>query len=136
MPLRSRLFAGDRDLEACLVRDSAHLTRGTRGDHVAKIQAVVMFLDQSTIDEAEIKSKTYGSSTAAAVLAYKQKRKIINFTYQKQADDIVGKMTIKALDDELLSRQADHLVGGGNGQCTVEAPIAPSLKTRSLVGRE
>jgi hypothetical protein len=136
MPLKSRIFAGDRALEACLVNDRAHVTRGAQGDHVSKIQAVVTFLDRSTISEAEIKSKAYGSSTAAAVLAYKQKRQIINFTYQRQADDIVGKVTIKALDDELMSRQADHLVGGGTGQCTVQAPIVPSLKTRSLVGRK
>ena len=31
-------------------------------------------------------------STASAVLAYKQKRRIINFTYQTQADDIVGRL--------------------------------------------
>jgi len=136
MPLRSRIFAGDRALEACLVKDSAHVTRGAQGDHVSKIQAVVVFLDRSTINDAEIKSKAYGPSTAAAVLAYKQKRRIINSTYQTQADDIVGKMTIKALDDELLSRQADHLVGGDTGQCTVEAPVLPSLKTPSLVGRK
>jgi hypothetical protein len=136
MPLRSRLFAGDPALEACLVKDSAHVTRGSQGDHVSKIQGVVMFLDGSTINEAEINSKTYGSSTAAAVLAYKQKRRIINFSYQKQADDIVGKMTIKALDDELVTRQADHLVGGSTGQCTVQAPTVPSLKTRSVAGRK
>ncbi len=136
MPLRSRIFAGDLSLEACLVKDSAHVTRGAQGDHVSKIQGVVMFLDGSTINETEIKSKAYGPSTAAAVLAYKQKRRIINSTYQNQADDIVGKMTIKALDDELLSRQADHLVGGGDGQCTVQAPLVPALKTPSLVGRK
>ncbi len=79
MPLRSRTFAGDPALEACLVKDTAHVLRGARGDHVAKIQGVIMFLDGSTINEAEIQSKTYGASTAAAVLAYKQKRKIINF---------------------------------------------------------
>lgn len=36
------------------------------------------------------------------MLAYKQKRLIINFTYQTKADDIVGKMTITALDAEML----------------------------------
>jgi hypothetical protein len=129
MPLRSRIFANDPALEACLVQDSAHVTRGARGDHVAKIQAVVTFLDRSTIDAAEIAAKTYGPSTAAAVLAYKRKRNIINPAYQTQADDIVGKMTIKALDDELLTRQVDHAPPSGTPPCPVQTPILPSLKT-------
>ncbi len=112
------------------MKDSAHVTRGAQGDHVAKIQGVVMFLDGSTISDVEIESKTYGASTATAVLAYKRKRKIINKAYQQQADDIVGKMTIKSLDDELLSRQADHGSGGGNGECTVETVITPPLRFR------
>jgi len=37
------------------------------------------------------------------VLASKKKRRIINFTYQTQADDIVGKMTIAALDKEMVT---------------------------------
>ena len=37
----------------------------------------------------------------AAVLAFKKKRKIINRAYAQQGDDIVGKMTIKALDDDM-----------------------------------
>ena len=130
MALNSRIFAGDPALEACLVKDSAHVTRGTRGDHVAKIQAVVMFLDGSKIADVELKSKTYGPSTAAAVLAYKKKRKIINFSYQTQADDIVGKMTIQSLDDELMERQTDHAPpAGGTGQCTVRTHTIP-LKVR------
>ena len=32
----------------------------------------------------------------------KKRRQIINRAYQQQADNIVGKLTIKALDDELL----------------------------------
>jgi hypothetical protein len=130
MLLRSRLFNGDAPLEACLVKDSAHVTKGARGDHVAKIQAVVMLLDGSTISQGELDTKTYGASTAAAVLAYKRKRKIINPAYQTQADDIVGKMTIKSLDDELMQRQADHVApGAGTGRCTVQTP-AVELKAR------
>jgi hypothetical protein len=44
---------------------------------------------------------TYGPSTAAAVLKFKKKRRIINTSYQQHEDDIVGRMTIKAMDDEL-----------------------------------
>jgi hypothetical protein len=35
------------------------------------------------------------------VLAFKRRRKIINFSYQTQEDNIVGKMTIAALDREM-----------------------------------
>lgn len=101
MPLKSSTFATDERLEACLTEDSAHLTLGVRGDFVAKVQAALMFLDELKIEEQELESHTYGKSTAAAVLAFKKKRKIINTSYQQHEDDIVGKMTIKALDDEL-----------------------------------
>lgn len=127
MPLRSRTFSGDQALEACLINDSAHLTRGARGEPVAKIQAVVMFLDDALIDQGELASKTYGPSTAAAILAYKRKRNIVNQAYETQADDIVGRMTIKALDDELMLEQVDHTPPGPRTECTVDSSVtAPS----------
>jgi len=101
MPLNSDTLSGDERLEACLVDDSAHLTPGVQGDFVGKVQAALIFLDERTIDEQELNTQTYGPSTAAAVLRFKKKRKIINFAYETQEDDIVGKMTIKALDDEM-----------------------------------
>jgi hypothetical protein len=39
------------------------------------------------------------------VLAYKKKRNIINRSYQTQADNIVGKMTIAALDKEVFAKE-------------------------------
>ena len=45
----------------------------------------------------------YGPSTAAAVLAFKTRRNIINRAYQTKADNIVGRMTIAALDAEMLT---------------------------------
>src|SRR5215471_7997705 len=105
MTLKTRAFRGDPALEACLVQDTAHITRGARGDHVAKIQGVLMILDGAQISDNELTAKFYGPSTAAAVLNYKKKRKIVNTSYQTQADDIVGKMTIQKLDDELEARQ-------------------------------
>lgn len=113
MPLRSRAFANDDRLQACLVDDTAHLTLGVQGEFVAKVQAALMYLDNLTISDAELDTQTYGKSTAAAVLAFKKKRKIINYSYQQYEDDIVGKMTIKALDDELALAEnapADLLV--------------------------
>ena len=101
MPLHSDALASDERLEACLVKDSAHLTQGVRGEFVAKVQAAIMFLDDLSIDENELTTQTYGPSTASAVLKFKTKRKIINRSYQNKEDNIVGKMTIKAIDDEL-----------------------------------
>ena len=105
MPLRSHALAGDERLEACLVSDPAHLTRGAQGEYVAKVQAALAYLDGLLIDDLEVEAQTYGESTAAAVLAFKKKRKIINFSYQSKEDDIVGKMTIKALDKELAAAE-------------------------------
>lgn len=109
MALKSKALAGDERLEACLVKDSAHLTPGTQGEFVAKVQAAVMYLDELTIDEQELDTQTYGPSTAAAVLAFKKKRKIINYSYEKHEDNIVGKMTIKAIDDELAAAEKEPM---------------------------
>ena len=102
MPLVSKTFQGDGKLEACLVNDSAHITQGAVGEHVSKIQTALLLLDASKIENDERVATHYGASTAAAVLAYKRKRQIINRSYQAQADNIVGKMTISALDREMF----------------------------------
>lgn len=39
------------------------------------------------------------------MLTFKRARKIINFSYQTQADDIVGKLTIAALDKEVKAKE-------------------------------
>src|SRR5262245_36065913 len=103
MPLRSKLFRTDRRLEACLVEDRAHVLLGAMGDHVAKLQAALSLVDGSTIDPAGRSGKRYGRSTAAAVLSFKTKRSIVNRAYQTKPDDIVGKLTIAALDDEVFA---------------------------------
>jgi peptidoglycan hydrolase-like protein with peptidoglycan-binding domain len=95
------LFKGDKKLEACLVHDSAHVTQGHQGEHVSKIQSALLTLNAARLDDDEIATKTYGPSTAAAVMAYKTRRGIINFSYQTKADNIVGKMTIAAMDREM-----------------------------------
>lgn len=103
MSLQSKLFKGDPSLEMCLVHDSSHIMQGAAGDHVSKIQTALCTLDGLRIDPSELSAKRYGPSTAAAVLAFKRKRNIINRSYQTQADNIVGKMTIAALDMEMLA---------------------------------
>jgi hypothetical protein len=115
MSLKSQLFRGDRVLEACLVQDSAHVTEGASGIHVAKIHAALIDLDGAVIDSGELFSKRYGHSTASSVLSFKQKRQIINRAYQTKPDNIVGKMTISAMDNELFNKQE---------------PVVPRFKTR------
>lgn len=101
MTLQSALFSDDQALQACLISDPAHVTTGAVGDHVTKIHSALVVLDNAATDLAELRASHYGPSTAAAVLAYKRKRQIINYSYEKQADNIVGKMTIAAMDREM-----------------------------------
>jgi hypothetical protein len=104
MGLQSELFRGHPRLEAAAVSDPAHIKLGASGPHVRKIQTALILLDGATIADEELLRAFYGASTADAVLNYKRKRNIINRSYQTQADNIVGKMTMASLDSELLKR--------------------------------
>ena len=108
--LRSEMFSGDARLESCLHQDSAHVTPGTTGPFVSKIHTALLVTAELHVDSGELKSQTYGPTTAAAVLAYKTQRKIINRAYQSQPDNIVGKMTIAALDAEVFQAEQRRLV--------------------------
>ncbi len=102
MPLKSNLFSGDPLLEACLVSDPAHITPGSRGDHVARIQLAL-----NQLDDAELAfDGIYGQATAQAVTDYKNdpSRRILQPS-QKTADNIVGKRTIASLDNEMLAAE-------------------------------
>ncbi len=101
MALQSALFRGDAKLEAAAASDPAHIVEGAVGPHVTKIQQALIQLDGATL----IKDGIYGPKTAAAVLAYKRKRNIVNRSFQTQADNIVGKMTIAAFDKEMLAKE-------------------------------
>lgn len=105
MALRSIAFRNDPRLQQCAVSHPAHVTPGSRGPHVRLIQAALEELDGATIALSEIETAFYGPSTASAVLTYKTDRKIINSSYQRTADNIVGLMTVKAMDDELLANE-------------------------------
>jgi peptidoglycan hydrolase-like protein with peptidoglycan-binding domain len=104
--LRCKLFSIPQDpqLEACLVRDSAHITPGAQGAHVKKIQTALNDLSRGPGRENfNLKvDGIYGPKTAAAVQAYKNspRRRILG-PGQSTADNIVGKRTIKSLDDEM-----------------------------------
>ncbi|HLW91063.1 MAG TPA: hypothetical protein VKS78_07165 [Roseiarcus sp.] len=105
MGLQCKLFRGDPRLEAAAISDPAHILPGATGPHVGKIQTALISLDGASISADEAQRKFYGGSTAAAVLAYKQKRSIINRSYQTQADNIVGRMTMASLDSEMLKKE-------------------------------
>jgi hypothetical protein len=106
--LKSNLFAGDARLERCATSNPDHVTRGAVGSHVRKIQSALVAVGDAAIDQAELDAGRYGPSTAQAVLAYKTERDIVNRSYETAADDIVGIMTIKALDAELLANQVEE----------------------------
>jgi peptidoglycan hydrolase-like protein with peptidoglycan-binding domain len=106
MALQSQLFRGDPKLEAAAVSDPAHILPGARGPHVGKIQRALNALDDAGLDE----DSAYGPATAAAVLAYKRERDIVNRSYQTQADNIVGKMTIAAMDKEMLQWERERTI--------------------------
>lgn len=102
MPLVSLLLRDEPRLQACLLADTAHVIPGASGRHVGLIQKVLLVLDKANISPGELRSSLYGPTTTAAVLAYKRTRNIVNRAYQTTADNIVGKMTIAQMDNELL----------------------------------
>lgn len=105
MALQSQLFRNDPRLEAAAVSDPAHILPNASGPHVGKIQVALLNLDGAVIASDELRSLAYGPTTARAVLQYKQKRNIINRNYQQQADNIVGRMTMAALDKEMRDNE-------------------------------
>lgn len=109
--LRSDLFKGDAKLEACAAGPSGHLTIGTPpGPHIAKIHAALAILRPAgtAISTTEKSSMTYGSTTADAVFNYKSTHvpPIVNLSYQRAPDKILGQMTISAMDEELFGKPA------------------------------
>ena len=115
MGLKSELFRGDPRLEKTLVSDPHHVVLGNRGEFVSKIQYAVLTLQGGRIGAGELDRRLYGPETARAVLEYKTRRKIINTSYQRQADNIVGKMTIQRLDAEMVAFELqERLIHGSN----------------------
>jgi peptidoglycan hydrolase-like protein with peptidoglycan-binding domain len=114
MALQSLLFRDDPKLRRAATQDAGHITKGSMGEHVRKIQIALNILDGVAIAEDGI----YGPETAAAVLAYKRKRDIVNRHYQTHADDITGKMTMASLDAEMraLVARLIPIIGGAGGR--------------------
>ena len=99
--LQSAEFKDDKLLQACLVNDAAHIQQGATGPHVSKIQVALASMGYAVI-ESERTQMYYGSSTADAVKRFKSDWEIINPSYQSAPDSIVGKMTIKELDEAMV----------------------------------
>src|SRR5258708_18228507 len=111
MELVSRLFRGDLKRRACLNNNKDHISLkdNNKGNHVFKIQKALFRLDGLMIDSSEVRTTTYGISTADAVLSFKTKRTIINPAYQRTPDNIVGIRTIGRLDQEIFAQErGDH----------------------------
>lgn len=98
--LRSHQLQGDARLEACANRDDAHVTPGSSGPHVRKIQDALNRVDDAGIGSDEYGASKYGPATTLAVTAFKSSRRILN--HSGQIDPIVGVKTIRALDQALL----------------------------------
>lgn len=111
MTLMSNLFRGNRRLQSCLLDNSAHVIPGERGQHVSLIQYAVLTFEPGEISGVEINMRHYGPMTTKAVLAYKRARKIINPAYQSVEDNIVGRMTIAALDREMVLLEIAQAAG-------------------------
>jgi hypothetical protein len=102
MSLRSTWFRANARLQRCLEEDPAHVKQGDAGEHVRLVQSALVTVGHNAIAEGEQARQHYGVSTANAVLDYKTQRRIVNRSYQSVADNIVGKLTIRSLDDDML----------------------------------
>ena len=138
MPLVSLLLKDEPRLQACLVADTAHVVPGATGRHVGLIQKVLLVLEKAQISAAELRSGTYGPTTTAAVLAYKRKRNIVNRARQTTADNIVGKMTIAKMDEEILLLDLravpSRVVCTGGGQAPPDRSAIVGAGPSGLVG--
>ena len=128
MALRSELFRDDTRLQKCLVSDPAHVTRGDVGDHVSRIQIALLRLGWGELDQKELSSRTYGPSTAQQVLDFKRAFDIVNRSYQKTADNIVGKMTMAALDREMVEAEKQVTITTDSSYCQLGTQPLPGFR--------
>ena len=86
-------------LERCALKDADHITPGSVGEHVQRIQVALDLL----MDIFLVPDGKYGPKTAAAVVAFKEAQSPpLRQPYQSIADNIVGIRTIKALDQQMF----------------------------------
>ena len=126
MPLKSYIFAKDPVFEKCLADHAAHIVPGSRGQHVRKIQGAIEAIDGTPFDENEWSTMTYGPVTAKSVLDYKIARDIINRNYQQSADNVVGKMTIERLDEDMTALETSAK-DSSSSRCEQRSTPSPTL---------
>lgn len=94
-----------RRLQQCLASDTSNIRPGAPGgDHVKAIQQALrklrLRIPDLKLPEIKDKDGEYGIDTTAAVLRYKSERHIVR--EGQPLDPIVGRMTLTALDNDLL----------------------------------
>ena len=136
MPLTSELFKNNNELQACAAKDSAHivadeppLRRGVnnQGAHVALIHTALRRVMASPVFGLEEATETYGPKTAEVVRQFKaaQTPPLLNKALgQTTPDNIVGKLTIAALDTA-VSRKKQPPGGGGGPANTAAFTVVP-----------
>jgi peptidoglycan hydrolase-like protein with peptidoglycan-binding domain len=113
LPLTSELFKNDEKLQKCSLLDSAHIVAaappfqvGTndQGSHIALIHTALREVMPGASFGLEEATETYGPKTAEVVRQFKAKQNppILNKALgQRVPDNIVGKLTIAALDAQV-----------------------------------
>ena len=136
MALTSELFKNNNQLQACAATDSAHivadeppLRRGVnnQGAHVALIHTALRRVMANPSFGLEEATETYGPKTAEVVRQFKaaQRPPLLNKALgQTTPDNIVGKLTIAALDTA-VSRKKQPPGGGGGPANSVPFTVVP-----------
>jgi hypothetical protein len=95
-------------LQACLVDDRAHIGLNTfpitnrRGRHVVIIKmALNAFARRLGMDQLDLTNDVYDQETADLVTTFKELHRPPILNWAHKIDNVVGKKTIAALDDEL-----------------------------------
>jgi hypothetical protein len=85
-------------LERCAEKDAHHITTGSVGEHVRRIQVALNELSNVFL----IPDGKYGNKTANAVVSFKEAQTPpLRQPGQRIADNIVGIRTVKALDKQM-----------------------------------
>jgi peptidoglycan hydrolase-like protein with peptidoglycan-binding domain len=140
MELTSELFKNNKKLQNCLNRDADHivaneppLRRGVndQGDHVALIHRALRQVIPNPSFGLEEATETYGPKTAEVVRQFKamQNPPILNKALRQTVpDNIVGKQTIAALDEQVGRKKPPPP--------PVAPPVKPEATEQRLVAKK
>jgi hypothetical protein len=141
MALTSELFRDNKKLQDCLIRDSAHIVasdplrtgENDQGEHVALIHKALRQVMPNPSFGLEEATETYGPKTAEVVRQFKalQNPPILNKALQQTVpDNIVGKLTIAALDEQVGRKKSPP-----PPVAPVEPPVIPAVTETRLVAK-